>query len=253
MTATALDKKYLRPAMIIFSQNEPTQPTANITSISRTDSNTKIQYTTSSAHGFTVGDFVTISGATIGNFAFSTPQMITDVTTTSPHTFKIASTNNGTSGAAIATNQTRWELGTNYLYITDDGRDPVSVSVERIESRQRMANGRMRTYHITDKKSFSTGWTNLPSRANRYPTSEDGLSDQITSDGFGAGQDIKNWYETYVEDFWVLLVYDGASDTSAATSQVEKYNVFFESFDFTVSKRGQFNDLWDVNISLVEA
>jgi hypothetical protein len=179
MAASALDKKYLRPAMIILCSHEPIQEESNWD----------------------------LTGGVDGEF----------------------------------------------LYITDDGRDPVSVSVERIESRQRMANGRMRTYHIVDKKSFSTGWTDLPSRANRYPTSEDGLVNQITSDGFGAGQDIKNWYETYVEDFWVLLVYDGVDGESAASGQVEKYNVFFESFDFTVSKRGQFNDLWNVNISLVEA
>lgn len=150
----------------------------------------------------------------------------------------------------------KWDLtggvSGNYLYITDDGRDPVSVSVERIENRQRMANGRMRSYHITDKKTFSTGWTNLPSRATRYPTVEDGRSNSITSDEFGAGQDIKNWYETYTGDFWMLFVYDKSDDT-AVENQVELFNVFFDSFTFNITKRGQYNDLWDVNISLVEA
>ena len=139
-----------------------------------------------------------------------------------------------------------------YLYITDDGRDPVSVNIERIESRQRMANGRMRTYHITDKKSFSTGWSDLPSRSadeNRRYISE---LQNTTLLNFAAGQEIKEWYENNIGDFWVLMVYD-ASNSSNANSQVEKYNVFFQSFDFTVSKRGQFNDLWNVNISLVEA
>lgn len=140
-----------------------------------------------------------------------------------------------------------------YLYLTDDGRDPVSVSIERIENRQRMANGRMRTYHVMDKKSFSTGWTNLPSRAK--DDNRDYISEYInntTATPFGAGQDIKDWHEEYTGDFWMLFVYD-KSTTSAATSQVELFNVFFDSFDFSISKRGQFNDLWDVNISLVEA
>jgi hypothetical protein len=237
---------------MIFSENQPVRLTANVTSIAKTDSNTKIQYTTSAAHGFSVGDYVTIAGATIGNFAFATPQLITDVTTTSPHTFKIASTNTGTSGAAVATNQSRWELGTNYLYLTDDGRDPVSVGTERIENRQRMANGRMRTYHIADKKTFSTSWTNLPSRSTRYPTVSDGRTNTITSDNFGAGQDIKDWYEAYKGGFWMLFVYD-KSDTTPVESQVEMFNVFFESFDFNITKRGQYNDLWDLSISLVEA
>lgn len=150
-------------------------------------------------------------------------------------------------------NGTQWDLtgasgeGT-FLYLTDDGRDPVSVSVERIENRQRMANGRMRTYHVADKLSFSTGWTNLPSRKIR----KDSVDDYLTSDNFGAGQDIKDWYESYTGDFWVLMVFDGADSDSPQTS-AQAYNVFFQSFDFNVVKRGQFNDLWEVNISLVEA
>ena len=88
MTYAALDKKYLRPAMIIFSENQPLQLTASVTSIAKTDTNTKIQYTTSAAHGFSVGDYVTIAGTGIGNFAFSTQQIITDITATSPHIYK---------------------------------------------------------------------------------------------------------------------------------------------------------------------
>ena len=258
MAYSALDKKWLRPAMIIFSENEPLQLTASVTSITKTDTNTKIQYTTSSAHGFSVGDYVTIAGATIGNFAFSTPQLITNVTTTSPHTFKIASTNTGTSGAATATNHTRWELGTNYLYLTDDGRDAVSVSPNRIEYKQRMINGRMRSYYVTDKNTFSTAWSNLPSRnvdTSRKYLSEYERGGTTVTTPYAAGQQIKDWYETYTGDFWMLLVYDagdgGTSDN--AQRQLEKYNVFFDSFKYDIVKRGQYNDLWDVDITLVEA
>lgn len=150
-----------------------------------------------------------------------------------------------------------WDLtggieGSSFLYITDDGRDPVSVGIERIENRQRMANGRMRTYHVVDKKTFSTGWTDLPSRST--DESRDYISELQRTEltNFAAGQEIKSWYESIVGDFWVLMVYD-ASALEDSVSQVEKYNVFFESFDFSVTKRGQHNDLWDVNISLVEA
>jgi hypothetical protein len=150
----------------------------------------------------------------------------------------------------------KWDLtggvGGEYLYLTDDNRDAVSVSPNRIEYKQRMLNGRMRSYYVTDKNTFSTSWDNMPSRANRYPTVVDGVNDQITSDGFGAGQDIKSWYETYTGDFWMLLVYDGVNDTSSPSNQVEKYNVMFEDFTYDILKRGQFNDLWSVSISLVE-
>ena len=149
----------------------------------------------------------------------------------------------------------KWDLGTNYLYLTDDGRDPVSVDPQRIEYKQRMLNGRLRSYYVTDKVNISTSWNNLPSRSQ--DTSRKYISEydkRTTSIKYAAGQELKDWYETYTGDFWVLLVYDGGSNTQMdLAKQVEKYNVFFETFNYTVVKRGQHNDLWDVNISLVEA
>ena len=35
-------------------------------------------------------------------------------------------------------------------------------------------------------------------------------------------------------------------------NDTNSYGGFFNSFDFTVTKRGQYNDLWDVTIDLVE-
>jgi hypothetical protein len=49
----------------------------------------------------------------------------------------------------------------------------------------------------------------------------------------------------------MLLVYDASVNKNEKTN-VEKYNVFFDDFDFSIVKRGQHNDLWDVSISLVE-
>lgn len=144
-------------------------------------------------------------------------------------------------------NAGKWDLGTTYLYLTDDGRDAVSVSPNRIEYKQRMLNGRMRSYYVTDKNTFSTSWNDLPSRAIVAPSGAN-----ITSDSFGAGQDIKDWYETHTGDFWMLLVYDGGDNTTSASSQVEVYNVMFDDFNFDIVKRGQYNDLWNVSISLVE-
>ena len=152
---------------------------------------------------------------------------------------------------------TQWDLtgasGTGtYIYMTDDGRDPVDVGIERIENRQRMVNGRMRTNHIADKKTFSTSWTDLPSRAkdaNGNYISE--FVKNTTSTPFAAGQDIKSWYESHTGSFWALFVYDKSSSV-AATVQTELYNVFFDSFNYSITKRGQYFDLWNVNVSLVE-
>lgn len=147
----------------------------------------------------------------------------------------------------------KWDLGTTYLYLTDDGRDAVSIQPQRIENKQRMINGRMRSYYIADKRTFSTSWENMPSRKTR-PTVSDGRTNTITSDNFGAGQDIKDWFETHSGDFWMMLVYDADATVGGAThtNQVELYNVFFESFNYDIIKRGQYNDLWSVSISLVE-
>lgn len=159
--------------------------------------------------------------------------------------------------AGTDANAGKWDLGTTYLYLTDDGRDAVSVQPQRIENKQRMINGRMRSYFVADKKSFSTSWENLPSRktlVDAYDITEPIGTRYATSDAFGAGQDIKDWYENHTGDFWMMLVYDADSTAGGAshTNQVELYNVFFESFSYDIVKRGQYNDLWSVSISLVE-
>ena len=157
--------------------------------------------------------------------------------------------------AGTGGNAGKWELGTTFLYLTDDGRGEVGVSPQRIENKQRMLNGRMRSYYVADKNTFSTSWENMPSRKTATPRVGDNLPTQITSDGFGAGQDIKSWYETHTGDFWMMLVYDASATggTASGTNQVELYNVFFDSFNYSIVKRGQYNDLWSVSISLVEA
>ena len=45
--------------------------------------------------------------------------------------------------------------GTDYIFLTDDNRSDLQVSTERIEYKRRMINGRMRSYHVADKRSFS--------------------------------------------------------------------------------------------------
>lgn len=56
------------------------------------------------------------------------------------------------------------QLGS-FLILSDDNRQPIDFKQERIEKRERMINGRMRSYHIADKLSISTSWQMLPSRS----------------------------------------------------------------------------------------
>lgn len=142
--------------------------------------------------------------------------------------------------------------GTDYLFLTDDNRSSLQINFERIEFRKRMINGRMRSYHVTDKKSFNVSWTDLPSTSSYVSENRTSINA-----GWGAGKDMLSWYENNTDSFYLMLVYDtpnpeGAGDIPLKY-KVETYNVFFDSFDYTVTKRGLTHDLWDVTMSLVEA
>lgn len=144
----------------------------------------------------------------------------------------------------------QWDLGTNYLYISDNNRSDLAISLERIEHRQRMINGTMRSYHIADKKTYSTSWKKLPSRKD-YVTE---YNKDNVNDKFGGGQQMLDWYNNHTGSFWVLFVYDYKSTTAKESikNNVEVVNVFFENFSYNVITRGIDTDLWDISLSLVE-
>ena len=172
-----------------------------------------------------------------------------------------------------------------FIILSDDNRDPISFSIDRIENRERMINGRMRSYHIADKLTISTGWKNLPSRS--YAASPDfsqvGVSELNTSsgirvfddgeyvtlpkqffttDGGAGGVDLLNWYNNNVGSFWVYLAYDNYEnfDTNYSVdprSRLAQYNevveVLFNDFSYTVEKRGTLtHDYWNIDIDLEE-
>ena len=166
-----------------------------------------------------------------------------------------------------------------FLFITDDNRKPLDFSEERIEKRERMINGRMRSYHIADKLDISLSWEMLPSRA--YDTvanfNVDGNADlqiiptrtkplEFTTDGGAGGVELLNWYENHKGSFWVYLSYDkytNFEDTANTTDDerfknINKYNeiieVFFSDFNYSVVKRSGLNfDFWNVSLTLEEA
>lgn len=51
-----------------------------------------------------------------------------------------------------------------FLILSDHNRSPIEIQSERLQQRQRMINGRMRSFHIADKKKISVSWDMLPSR-----------------------------------------------------------------------------------------
>jgi hypothetical protein len=189
-----------------------------------------------------------------------------------PIGFEIGSNVDGFSAAS---------LEDRFIILSDHNRSPIDVTTERIEQRQRMANGTMRSYHIADKLQISTSWDMLPSRGfagdprfeqqfgnpTTLVTSLDHDSNpstpnkvispfgsayskdqQYTADGGAGGGELLDWYESHKGPFWVLLSYDKYKnfETSNVGRQrlgqySEKRQMYISQFDYSIVKRGAAN------------
>lgn len=167
-------------------------------------------------------------------------------------------------------------LENSFIILSDDNRGELSFSNNRIEKRERMINGRMRSYHIADKLNLSVQWNMLPSRSYAANANFDtstgkspyldakgrpaGADLEYTSDGGAGGVELLDWYNNNTGSFWVYLAYDNYKnfeDTENPYGHLAKYNevieVFFSNFDYSVQKRGGTNyDFWNISLSLEE-
>ena len=156
------------------------------------------------------------------------------------------------------------ELIDQFLMLTDDNRSPLDFSDERIEKRERMINGRMRSYHTADKMKISTGWNMIPSRSHSNVPSFNiatGKSPHTsyTTDGGAGGADMLEWYDGHKGSFWVFLAYDRKGifkGTEAPYDHLQQYNqlveMFISNFSYSVEKRGVNFDYWNVSVTLEE-
>lgn len=161
------------------------------------------------------------------------------------------------------------DLLNEFIVLSDDNRGPLQFDTLRIEKRERMINGRMRSYHIADKLTLSTSWTKVPSRSfasfpNLDPLEASpafGAGEQYTSDGGAGGVEILNWYNTHKDSFWVYLAYDKytgfSEEDDQKYSRLGQYNevieMFISGFSYSVEKRGGSNfDFWNISVSLEE-
>ena len=156
------------------------------------------------------------------------------------------------------------ELTDQFLMLTDDNRSPLDFSDERIEKRERMINGRMRSYHTADKMKISTGWNMIPSRSHSNVPSFNiatGKSPHTsyTTDGGAGGADMLEWYDGHKGSFWVFLAYDRKGifkGTEAPYDHLQQYNqlveMFISNFSYSVEKRGVNFDYWNVSVTLEE-
>ena len=133
---------------------------------------------------------------------------------------------------------------TKFRRVTEHNRDPLSISTNRIETTQRMANGTLRKYFIADKLNLSISWEMIPSFRNE------------TVDGGWGAEDLKTFYESEAgqKEFKIKLnptvfPVDMIEESSGLLADDYTYTVMFTSCDFTVIKRG-IQPFWSVNISL---
>jgi hypothetical protein len=153
-----------------------------------------------------------------------------------------------------------------FLILSDHNRQGIDFKPTRIEKRERTINGRMRSYHIADKMTLSTSWSDLPSRAfDSNPEFDangnftDGLN-SYTVDGGAGGNELLDWYNSHTGSFYMFLAYDnknvfGTDDNSY--NRLNQYQqvleVFFSDFSYNVKKRSNKIDFWDVSLSVEEA
>lgn len=178
----------------------------------------------------------------------------------------------GSATGSTPPNSTTLSTANNFLILSDHNRSPIDFKPTRIEKRERMINGRMRSYHIADKLTISTSWQMLPSRSFagdplfNTATGAPGLTpsftvttgDQYTVDGGAGGNELLDWYENHTGSFWVYLAYDKHNNFSTNEySRLSEYGqaieMFISNFDYSVQKRGGHNmDLWNISVSLEE-
>lgn len=151
-----------------------------------------------------------------------------------------------------------------FLILSDDNREAINVSNQRIERRERTVNGRMRSYHIADKITISTSWKMLSSRAYNVDPKFGPITGlptvsatSYTSDGGAGGVELLDWYENNTGSFWVYLAYDRYDNFGDDYNNLLKYNeiveVYFSDFSYTIQKRGgTTHDFWDISLSLEE-
>jgi hypothetical protein len=158
-------------------------------------------------------------------------------------------------------------LSDQFIILSDHNRGPIDFSVDRIENRERMINGRMRSYHVADKLNLSLSWNMLPSRSfvgppnfSQYGTTTYAQTEEYTADNGAGGVELLDWYNNHTDSFWVFLAYDNYKsygEIPAAYSQLDQYSqvveMFISSFDYSVEKRGNGTyDFWNINIRLEE-
>ena len=130
--------------------------------------------------------------------------------------------------------------GVNWNLISDHSRSPLSVSVDRIENKQRMANGTMRRYVVAKKRSWNVSWDSIPN--NQVSLLANGKP----------GKWMEDWHNTHDGAFLMRLRDGSAKDAALTSSNSEVVTVMVSDFSKEVVKRTPKFDLWNMDITLEE-
>lgn len=130
--------------------------------------------------------------------------------------------------------------GTTWFKVTDHGREAVQISVNRIGTDQRMANGTLRRYHVAKKRTFTTSWSNLPDKATDFLANGQ------------PGQWIEDFHETVDGAFHMRLRSGSDRDLTLTGLNGKVVQVMITDYSRNTNKRGVAFDLWDIDITLEE-
>jgi hypothetical protein len=137
------------------------------------------------------------------------------------------------------------KLNTRFRRVSEHNRSEFSISTNRIERQERMANGFLRKYFVADKKQFNVSWEMLPSFRNE------------SVDGAWAAEDLKAFYESSSgkSSFRIRInptPFNPVNNIESGPLQDDyTYTVIFTSCNFTVVKRG-IQAYWNVSITMEE-
>lgn len=129
--------------------------------------------------------------------------------------------------------------GVTWTKISDHGRSPLSINIERFESKQRMANATLRKYTIAKKRTFSCSWENLPDRATTF------LANGMPG----------NWMEDFhdrVDGPFKMRLRAGSDVGKTNPTTAKVFTVVITDFSKDTIKRGPAFDLVNMDITLEE-
>lgn len=125
-----------------------------------------------------------------------------------------------------------WTRGEVTCFPSDHSRSELSVSNDRIGSSDRMANGRLRKYHVADKRTWSASWDLLPAPS------------EMTVDEKAGGKEIEQFYKNTKGEFQMKI-------TNVDIELDEIVTVVFTNFDKDIAKRGAY-DMWNISVAVEE-